>query len=70
MEKNPKQKSFGRQNEKGQLALEYVLILVACVALATLVRITIVDRSPDSPGFLIQRWVKLSQAIGEDTVDK
>lgn len=55
--------------ETGQIVVEYVLLLVVGVSIAALITSTMVSRNPDSPGFLVQKWVALIQFVGEDTAD-
>jgi hypothetical protein len=56
-------------NPRGQIVVEYVLLLVVGVAVATLITSTMVSRNPDSPGFMIKKWLDILQAIGKDTSD-
>jgi uncharacterized protein (UPF0333 family) len=58
------------QNTRGQVIVEYVLLLVVAVALATIVVTQIVQRDPSSPGFLIQKWADIQKAIGSDDPGK
>ena len=62
-------KLFFYKNKRGAIVLEYVLLLVACVAVAELIRTTIVDMNPDpaSRGFMINAWENILQVIAEDT---
>jgi hypothetical protein len=58
-----------RRGESGQIVVEYVLLLVIAVGVATLITSQMVSRNPNSPGFLIAKWVQIIQAIGTDTAD-
>jgi uncharacterized membrane protein affecting hemolysin expression len=57
------------RNQRGQIVIEYVLLLVIGVSLAMLITSTMVSRNPESPGFLIRKWVQIIKTIGEDTAD-
>jgi hypothetical protein len=58
-----------RRRESGQIVVEYVLLLVIGVGIATLITSQMVSRNPNSPGFLIAKWVSILQTIGADTPD-
>ncbi|MAF89777.1 MAG: hypothetical protein VX583_00195 [Bdellovibrionota bacterium] len=63
------QKSFLKGTllgQKGQLAVEYVLMVVAAVTVATLIVTALVSRSTDEPGLVIQVWQNIVNAIGND----
>ena len=53
----------------GQIVVEYVLLLIIGVAVATLITTTMVSRSPENPGFLVKKWFDIIKVIGEDTAD-
>lgn len=53
----------------GQIVIEYVLLLVVGVAVATLITSQMVSRNPNSPGFLVRKWLLIIQTIGADTAD-
>ena len=53
----------------GQIVVEYVLLLVVGVSIAALITSTVVSRNPDSPGFLVKKWVDMIKMVGEDTAD-
>lgn len=55
---------------RGQVVVEYVLLLLVGVIIATLITSLIVSRSSDSPGFLIQKWRDIIEFIGEDYPDE
>ncbi len=61
-----RQKRPRRQNEKGQVAVEYVLLIVVVVAVATVIVKTLVSRAPDDPGFITAKWHAMLSAIGAD----
>jgi hypothetical protein len=51
--------------QSGQVVVEYVLLLIVAVAMATIIISALVKRDPDNPGFLIQKWYQIQQAIAE-----
>ena len=55
--------------EKGQIVVEYVLLLSIAVTIALLIVTTLVKRDADDPtksGALIQKWKQIQDAIGKD----
>ena len=54
------------KNQSGQLAVEYVLLVVATVAIATIIVSELVRRDPENPGLVIQAWQNIVQKIGYD----
>ncbi len=62
-------KNISSGASRGQIVVEYVLLLVVGVSIAALITTTVVSRNPDSPGFLVQKWVDMIKLIGEDTAD-
>lgn len=65
----PSGKRPARQSEKGQIVVEYVLLLVVAVSLAILITRFMVNRNPDSPGLVIQTWSRILNTIGSDSAD-
>ena len=61
-------KIFYFKNQRGAIILEYVLLLVACVAFAQIL-IGIVDRDndPQNSGAVFKMWHGVLHTIGEDT---
>lgn len=57
-------------NNRGQVVVEYVLLLVIAVALATLITRELVKRDPENPGILVKKWDDILKTIGEDLPDK
>ncbi len=55
------------KNSSGQVVVEYILLLSALVLIGALITRTMVSRDPDSPGFLISKWVKIVEVIGSDS---
>jgi hypothetical protein len=50
----------------GQVALEYILLLVIVTSLGAFIIRGFVSRKPDEPGFLVKKWERILQAIAED----
>lgn len=59
-----------RRNNRGQVIVEYVLLMVIAVAVAALITKELVQRNPDDPGILIQKWDAMLKEIGQDLPDK
>lgn len=55
--------------QRGQIVVEYVLLIVIGTALAMLITTTVVSRNADSPGFLVKKWVDIINTIGADPAD-
>lgn len=58
------------KNQRGQIVVEYVLLLIVTVALASLIVAQIAKRDPDNPGLVVGRWHQLLQFIGSDLPEK
>lgn len=56
-------------NQRGQIVVEYVLLMVIAVGLAALLISQLVDRDPESPGVLVAKWHSILQAVGDDIPD-
>lgn len=65
----PETKRIGKRGQEGQLAVEYILLLVTSVAIAVLITSTMVSRSESTPGFLIKKWREILDVIGSDPAD-
>ncbi len=57
------------KDSKGQIVVEYVLLLIISVAIATLLVTTMISRDQQNLGFVIQKWSAIISAIGQDTAD-
>lgn len=57
------------QRQRGQIVVEYVLLLVIGVSLAMIITGTMVSRNPENPGFVVRKWLAIIKTIGEDTAD-
>lgn len=55
--------------QRGQIVVEYVLLMVVGVAVAATITTIMVSRNPDTPGFLVRKWVEIIRLIGSDTAD-
>ena len=55
-----------RNSNKGQVIVEYMLLLVVAVSIATLIISRVSSRNENAPGFLIVKWRQIIQAIGAD----
>ena len=58
-----------RNNQSGQIVLEYVLLLVIGVAVAATLTTLLVSRNPESTGMIVLKWNQIVQAIGSDYAD-
>lgn len=56
-------------NAKGQILVEYILLMVVVISVALLISSVMVSRNADRPGFLIAKWYSLIQFIGNDYAD-
>ena len=57
------------RSQRGQIVVEYVLLLIIGVTVAIIITSTMVSRNPESPGFLVKKWLDIIQTIGADTAD-
>lgn len=51
---------------KGQVVVEYVLLLIASVTIATVITKLMVSRDPENAGFLVDKWNQIQKVIGDD----
>lgn len=63
-------KTKTNHNSRGQVIVEYVLLMVIAVAVAALISRELVSRQEDSPGILVEKWHSILQTIGDDLPDK
>ena len=61
--------SVCKKRKRGALMVEYALLIVVCVGLASLLLASIqIDAdNPGDSGFIIQRWWGALKAVAEDT---
>ncbi len=55
--------------QRGQIVVEYVLLLLVVVTIAAAIVKTVASRDPSDPGFLISAWDKMLNTIGSDLND-
>lgn len=58
------------RNSRGQVIIEYILLMVLSIGIAAIVMRTLVSKNQDSPGALIQRWQGIIKEIGADDPNK
>lgn len=70
---NPRRRqsaSLGRSlNQRGQIVVEYVLLLVIAVSIVALISRSMVSQRPGETGFVIGVWQDVLAAIGSDKAD-
>ena len=68
MDSSPNQNKANKQ--RGQIIVEYVLLLMVGVAIAAIITRTMVSRSASNPGFLIKKWREIICVIGQDDIEE
>lgn len=58
-----------RLGERGQVVVEYVLLLISSVIVAMLITRLMVGRDPGNPGFVISAWQAIVDEVGRDFAD-
>lgn len=58
-----------RHGQCGQIAIEYVLILVVAVTIAVTLSKGLVSRDPQDPGLIIKSWANILRTVGKDLAD-
>lgn len=58
------------RNQRGQIVIEYMLLLVIAVAIAAIMVRGLANRSEGSEGIVVKRWKQIQQEIGNDLPDK
>ena len=56
-------------SNRGQVLIEYLLLMVIAVSCATLLTEAFVGRGGDKQGMIIKQWNKILQTIGNDLPD-
>jgi uncharacterized protein (UPF0333 family) len=56
-------------NQRGQILVEYLLLMVIAVGCATLLTKQLVNRNADSPGIIIKAWNGIISTISKDLPD-
>jgi len=54
---------------KGQLIVEYVLLIFVVVSIAVLMTRSLVGRSEGNTGLIINKWSQLLEMVGQDLGD-
>ncbi len=65
-----KDRSLLYRNERGQIVVEYVLLLSVAVTIAMIIVSQLVKRDADDPensGALIKKWRQIQETIAKDT---
>lgn len=57
-------------NRRGQIVVEYVLLLTFAVTLGALIMSELASRNTDSPGIIVAKWHQILNVIGSDVPDK
>lgn len=58
-----------RSRQRGQVVVEFILLIVVSVTMATYLSRKMVSRNPEEPGFLTGAWSELTNAIGADIIE-
>ena len=62
--------SVCKKRKRGALMVEYALLIVVCVGMATVLLATIkidAENGPGQSGWIIQKWWGALEAVAEDT---
>lgn len=57
------------KNNKGQVLIEYLLLMVITIGIATLLTNSLISRSEASPGIIINAWNSILKNISNDLPD-
>lgn len=57
------------RRQSGQIVVEYVLLLLVAVGVATLITKLLVSRNPEDPGVVTGAWSRVINAVGKDKAD-
>ena len=57
------------RNRRGQVLVEYLLLLVIAVGIVTILTRQLVSRSEDNPGMIIKAWDGILKSISNDIPD-
>lgn len=55
-----------KTNRRGQVVVEYVLLMIITASMAALLVKGLASRNPDNPGILISKWCQLLESIAQD----
>lgn len=59
-------KGLFKKNRKGQVVLEYILLMVLMAGLGAFIVRSFVSRNADEPGILVTKWDSILKVIAED----
>lgn len=54
------------RQRRGQVVVEYVLLMIITASIAALLVKGLASRNPDNPGVLLSKWCQLLEAIAQD----
>ncbi|KYG61760.1 hypothetical protein [Bdellovibrio bacteriovorus] len=57
-------------NKRGQIVVEYVLLLTIAVGLSALLVKQLASRNSDEPGVLVSKWHNILNVVAQDVPDK
>jgi hypothetical protein len=57
------------RNDSGQIVLEYILLLVISVSVATYLTKKLVGKDPEDAGIVTSAWAQINSAIGADIIE-
>lgn len=57
-------------NRRGQIVVEYILLLLVAVTVAAVLIRGLASRSESDPGIIVERWLKVQEEIGSDLPDR
>jgi hypothetical protein len=57
-------------NNKGQVVVEYVLLLVIAVSISALLVSELASRNSEDPGVIVSKWHSILSVIGNDLPDQ
>lgn len=59
-----------KSSQRGQIVIEYILLLVVAVTIATIMIKGLVNRSTENPGIVVKKWREIQAEVGGDLPDK
>ncbi len=57
------------RGDSGQIVLEYILLLVISVSVATYLTKKLVGKDPEDAGIVTSTWSEINSAIGADIIE-
>lgn len=58
------------RNRRGQIVIEYILLLVVAVTISAVLIRGLANRSDASPGLVVEKWRKVEAEIGGEMPDR